>query len=61
MPTYEYHCQTCDRVTEVEMRITDPEARTCYTCGAPMERLVSRSSFQLKGGGWAKDLYSSSK
>ncbi len=26
-----------------------------------MTKLVSRSSFQLKGGGWYSDLYSSTK
>lgn len=61
MPTYEYRCAACDRVTEVEMPLSAPEARSCYVCGAPMERLISKTSFQLRGEGWYRDGYSSKK
>lgn len=30
---------------------------TCATCGAPLEKQPSVSTFQLKGAGWAKDGY----
>jgi predicted nucleic acid-binding Zn ribbon protein len=43
-------------------RMTDPVKRKCEACGAlALERLISQTSFQLKGGGWYKDLYSSPK
>ncbi|WP_242346937.1 FmdB family zinc ribbon protein [Anaeromyxobacter terrae] len=61
MPIYEYVCEACGRLTEVMQRMTDP-APACPECGAPkLARLISRTSFQLKGGGWYSDLYSSPK
>jgi putative FmdB family regulatory protein len=42
--------------------IKDAPLKDCPACKAPrLERLISSTSFQLKGGGWYKDLYSSSK
>lgn len=35
--------------------------RVRVPCGGPTRKLISRSSFQLLGGGWAADGYSSSK
>ena len=32
----------------------------CPECGGKMAKIMSRNSFQLKGGGWYRDLYSSS-
>lgn len=62
MPMYEYRCQECDHQLEAFQRITDTPLATCPACGkARLERLISATSFQLKGGGWYKDLYSSSK
>jgi putative FmdB family regulatory protein len=60
MPIYEYRCDTCQKVYEIQHRMS--ETRTaCEQCGNPIERLISRSAFSFKGGGWYKDLYSSSK
>jgi len=63
MPTYEYKCHACGREFEVQQRISDPELTDCDVCGAAgkVERLLSATAFQLKGGGWYKDLYASSK
>ncbi|BDG06412.1 FmdB family zinc ribbon protein [Anaeromyxobacter oryzae] len=62
MPIYEYVCEECGRLTEVMQRMTDPAPEKCPECGAPrLARLVSRTSFQLKGGGWYSDLYASPK
>lgn len=58
MPTYEYSCPTCG-VHDVEQKITAPALETCVTCGAPVKRLISRSSFALRGGGWYADGYAS--
>jgi predicted nucleic acid-binding Zn ribbon protein len=42
--------------------MADPPPAACPECGAgPLARLVSRTTFQLKGGGWYSDLYSSPK
>lgn len=62
MPIYEYKCNACQREFEYQQRMSDPEKTVCEACGASaLERLISRTAFQLKGGGWYKDLYSSTK
>jgi putative FmdB family regulatory protein len=62
MPTYEYRCQSCEQETEAFQSIKDAPLKDCPACREPkLERLISATSFQLKGGGWYKDLYSSSK
>jgi putative FmdB family regulatory protein len=58
MPIYEYECGACGRY-EVMQKIKEPALKRCEKCGAPVRKLMSRSSFTLKGGGWYKDLYSS--
>lgn len=61
MPVYEYHCNSCNRDFEYQQRMSDPEKDTCEACGGSLERLISRTAFALKGGGWYKDLYSSTR
>jgi putative FmdB family regulatory protein len=47
---------------EAFQSIKDAPLQDCPACRQPqLERLISATSFQLKGGGWYKDLYSSSK
>jgi putative FmdB family regulatory protein len=53
MPTYEYLCESCENEFETEQRISDPPKATCPACGsAGTHRLISHSSFVLKGSGW---------
>lgn len=62
MPTYEYRCQFCSHELEAFQSIKDAPLSECPGCHEPrLERLISSTSFQLRGGGWYKDLYSSSK
>ena len=62
MPTYEYQCKACGHEFEREQRISDPPLKTCPSCKArQVKRLISRTSFHLKGGGWYSDLYSKPK
>lgn len=58
MPTYEYSCKTCGTY-DVEQRITAPALPRCEKCGGEVKRLISRSSFALRGGGWYADGYGS--
>jgi putative FmdB family regulatory protein len=60
MPTYEYACRACGHEFEREQRISEDPIRKCPSCGKDeARRLISRTSFVLKGGGWYSDLYSS--
>ena len=59
MPIYEYECENCKDPVEIIQGINDAAKRKCPECGGKIKRMVSRNSFQLKGGGWYKDGYSS--
>lgn len=52
MPIYEYRCKGCNQVTEVLQRVSDPPLKRCESCAGRLEKLISRTSFQLKGDGW---------
>jgi putative FmdB family regulatory protein len=61
MPVYEYQCKACGRDFEYQQRMSDPDKTACEACGGALDRLISRTAFSLKGGGWYKDLYASPK
>ena len=62
MPVYEYACEKCGHEFEREQRITEDPVKVCPKCKAKkVRRLISRTAFVLKGGGWYSDLYSSAK
>jgi putative FmdB family regulatory protein len=62
MPLYEYACAKCGEITELIQKVSDPPPSTCPHCGGrKMEKVMSRSSFQLKGGGWYAEGYSGKK
>ena len=51
MPIYEYQCQKCGTI-EVTRRITEKALTKCPTCKNKVKKLISNTSFQLKGTGW---------
>jgi len=59
VPIYEYQCEKCKKHHEVAQRITDAPLTRCPECKGKLKKLLSLSGFQLKGGGWYKDGYSS--
>jgi putative FmdB family regulatory protein len=59
MPVYEYKCSACERVFEMQQKISDPPLTACSECGGNVKKMLSVSSFHLKGGGWYADGYSS--
>ncbi|MEK7259647.1 MAG: zinc ribbon domain-containing protein [Pseudomonadota bacterium] len=53
MPIYEYQCGECGHRLEALQKISDTPLKDCPHCRkAGLVRLVSASSFRLKGGGW---------
>jgi len=62
MPIYEYECQACGHRFEEWQKMADDPIKVCPKCKKrKVEKLISQTSFQLKGGGWYSDLYSSAK
>lgn len=71
MPMYTFECPECGHVTERELKMKDLDTwhgATWCLCGKTygeeptlMKRIISKSSFQLKGAGWAKDGYTAPK
>ena len=51
MPIYEYRCEHCGDFEEMQ-RITDAALTRCPRCKRKVRRLISQTSFQLKGTGW---------
>jgi len=52
MPIYEYQCKSCGKVFEVFQGMADSPVKTCRFCHGPVKRLISMSTFHLKGSGW---------
>lgn len=60
MPSYDYQCKKCEAITEVTHRITEEPVVVCESCGSKeTTRLISATSFHLKGSGWYKTDYAS--
>jgi len=58
MPVYEYRCAKCEEEFELTRKFSDPPVDKCPQCGkGPVEKLVSRNSFALKGSGWYRTDY----
>jgi putative FmdB family regulatory protein len=51
MPIYEYRCTKCGEFEQMQ-RITDPPLERCPKCRRKVTKLISSTSFQLKGSGW---------
>ena len=52
MPIYEYKCSKCGKVFEIIQKVSDEPLSRCKFCGGKVDRLISNTSFQLKGSGW---------
>ena len=61
MPIYEYRCKKCDSTFEVLLNASDKEPAKCDECGSKrIGRIMSQTSFVLKGSGWYKTDYAGS-
>lgn len=59
MPIYEYGCDTCGGIFEEFQSMSAPPLNVCRLCGSKkVRKLVSNTSFILKGSGWYVTDYS---
>jgi putative FmdB family regulatory protein len=61
MPLYEYKCANCNQNIEIIQKFSDPPLATCPECGGSVSKVMSRTSFQLKGSGWYASDYKKPK
>ncbi len=52
MPIYEYECLKCGKTTEAMQKFSDAPLHECDTCKGELRKLISMSTFHLKGSGW---------
>jgi len=60
MPIYEYKCTKCNEQFEVMQKMSDDPLTECTKCGGELKKLITGTSFVLKGGGWYVTDYPSS-
>ncbi len=60
MPMYEYKCESCNKQFELRQKFSDPPATVCPACSGTVTKLISATSFALKGGGWHNESYGGS-
>jgi putative FmdB family regulatory protein len=52
MPIYEYECTKCGQLEEVLQNFSDKPLTKCRSCAGKLHKLISQSTFHLKGTGW---------
>jgi putative FmdB family regulatory protein len=60
VPIYEYKCEKCNEQFEVIQKFSDDPLTECKSCGGELKKLITNTSFVLKGGGWYVTDYPSS-
>jgi putative FmdB family regulatory protein len=61
MPIYEYECKACGSIEEVIQNFSDAPLENCKHCSGKLHKLVSQSTFHLKGTGWYVTDYANKK
>ena len=59
MPVYEYECKKCGNQSEMLQKISDASLTECEMCHGKLKKLISQSTFHLKGTGWYVTDYAS--
>jgi putative FmdB family regulatory protein len=54
LPTYEYHCDTCDQNFDVVQSFDDEPLTACPTCGSPVRKVFGNVGIVFKGSGFYK-------
>ena len=52
MPIYEYKCTKCGQIKEAIQNFSDKPLKKCNHCSGKLHKLISQSTFHLKGTGW---------
>jgi putative FmdB family regulatory protein len=52
MPIYEYRCSKCGNIEEAIQKFSDKPLSRCRHCSGRLQKLISQSTFHLKGSGW---------
>lgn len=58
MPFYEYQCEKCSEIYEIFTRNGEKIPESCEICGGRLHKIISASTFHLKGSGWYISDYS---
>jgi len=62
MPIYEYQCSECGHEFDVIQKISEKPIRKCEKCGRlKAKRMISKTTFVLKGTGWYATDYGNRK
>jgi len=61
MPVYEYECLKCKKRHEIMQRITENPLTDCPECAGKMKKIISSTTFVLKGTGWYATDYADGK
>jgi len=61
MPLYEYECIQCGQIEEALQKFSDKPLKKCRHCAGSLRKLISNSSFHLKGTGWYVTDYAKKK
>lgn len=59
MPIYEFKCFNCEKQFEIMLKFNDDFPKICPECGGEIKKLISNTSFILKGTGWYVTDYAS--
>jgi putative FmdB family regulatory protein len=52
MPRYEYKCENCGEVFEVQQKFADEPLKIHEKCGGQVERIISAPALMFKGSGF---------
>ena len=52
MPIYEYQCEKCGEIIEAFQSVSDKPLKKCSSCPGKLHKIISQSTFHLKGTGW---------
>ena len=55
LPTYEYHCDSCDQNFDVVQSFHDDPLTACPTCGSPVRKVFGNVGIVFKGTGFYKN------